>query len=401
MLGDTGFMQPHGPGPVEVLSSQDSAAGIGSMVGSWGNIDDQAAETYGIVVGYRGLVGEADCKVTFFGADFSEHTSRMLRRFGETEVEARQEDTFDPCIGLFDLGDPFHGHFGYQAILEGAALTFDTSFGLSRVGGDGFDAQLLEDTTDVGGETDTGQLFFMAPVGIVAVKRAVTILVDRGGDPMVSQDHVQQPEIADGILMRSEQHPQHDAGGIVGSMEETAGRALRTEPSVGAAIPLHHEPHLGTPSTPAPMPRRTPPPLGPNPCLPQPAANCLPADPKTFPFLQHFDKMSIVELGIPVLMNRQDPLTNQGTKGIMRRTAPMPMSQAGGPFTTISRQQSLGLAVADLQDICPHHKRQGSFAYLLHNPKSTHFTFTQDYQLLHALLLSEGDILAWQLMGTL
>jgi hypothetical protein len=134
-----GFIQPHGPSSIEMLTGQNTALGVRSSIRSGWDIDDQSSETDGVVVGHRCLVGERDYQVTFFGADLSEKTYWFLRSLCETTVESGQEVRFDPLIGLIDFGDSLQGHFGNQAILERSSLAFDTSFGLSRIGGDDLD----------------------------------------------------------------------------------------------------------------------------------------------------------------------------------------------------------------------------------------------------------------------
>ena len=88
-------------------------------------------------------------------------------------------------------------------------------------------------------EADARQLLFVAPVVVVAVEGAVAVLIDGSGDAVSAQDHVQELEIADGILVGPELHPQCGPRCIVGGMDERTGRPLRPEPAVGATIPLH------------------------------------------------------------------------------------------------------------------------------------------------------------------
>ena len=90
-------------------------------------------------------------------------------------------------VGRIDLGDAVEGHLGDEAILEGPALPFDAALGLGGVGRDGLDAQFLEDPADVGREAHSGQLFFMAPVVIVAEESAVAVLIDGRRDPVPPQ----------------------------------------------------------------------------------------------------------------------------------------------------------------------------------------------------------------------
>ena len=53
------MIEPDGPCAVEVLSNEDGFTRIAEFSGSWGDIQDLAAESYGVVVSDHGLVGEA------------------------------------------------------------------------------------------------------------------------------------------------------------------------------------------------------------------------------------------------------------------------------------------------------------------------------------------------------
>ena len=60
MASDAMSLKPHRPSPVEVLADQDAAAGITATARPRREIDDQAAEADGVVIGHGGLVGEGD-----------------------------------------------------------------------------------------------------------------------------------------------------------------------------------------------------------------------------------------------------------------------------------------------------------------------------------------------------
>jgi hypothetical protein len=48
----------------------------------------------------------------------------------------------------------------------------------------------MKDPSDVSRKTYAGQLFFMAPVVIVAEQGAVAVLIDGCGDSVPPQDHI-------------------------------------------------------------------------------------------------------------------------------------------------------------------------------------------------------------------
>ena len=165
-----------------------------------------------------------------------------------------------------------------ESTLEGASLPFDASLGRSGVGGDDLNTQVLKDAADMGGVSDAGKLFLMAPVIIVAHKGAMAVLIDGGGDAVASQDHIQQSKVADGVFLGSEEGSQDGSRRVVDGVVEAAREALVAEPGMRAAVPLHHQPHLRATETPTPVLRRSSSPFRFDSRLPQPLANRFPAD---------------------------------------------------------------------------------------------------------------------------
>jgi hypothetical protein len=316
MVGDSHAFEPDAPCSVEVLTNEDTAAGIAAAVGSGRDIDDQSAKPDRVGVVDSGFVGEGDELIALGGADLAERRAAALRSLGEAPVEAGDIRPLEPGVGRIDLGDPVESHFGDETILEGAALALDTALGLGREGRDGPCAQLLEDPSHVGREADPGQLLLMTPEVIVAEESAVAVLIDGRRDAVAPEDHVQELEVADGILLGPEEGAQDGPGRVIGGMEEAHGGPLRPEPVVGAAVPLHKKPDLRPPRTPAPMLRWSAAPLRPDPRFAEPAADRLPPYPKPLPLLQHLDEVGVVELGVDLSMEPEDPLAN------FMRTAP-------------------------------------------------------------------------------
>jgi len=99
-------------------------------------------------------------------------------------------------------------------------LTFDAALGLGRVSGDGLDREIIEDSADVGGKADAGQLFLVAPVLVVATEGAVAVLIDGDRGPVTAQDHIQELEVSDGVLLGPEESPQDGAGSVVSGMKK-------------------------------------------------------------------------------------------------------------------------------------------------------------------------------------
>jgi hypothetical protein len=173
-------------------------------------------------------------------------------------------------------------------------------------------------------------------VVIVAEESAVAVLIDGRGDSVPPQDHIQESQIADGILLGPEQSAQDGAGRVVCGMEKARRGPLGTEPVVGTAVPLHEESGLRSPRTPAAVLGWPATPFRPDPSLAQPAADRLSPDPKTLPLLQHLDKVGIVELRINLSVERQNPFADFQTQGVWSSPAPAPMGQSLWTFFPIS-----------------------------------------------------------------
>src|SRR5512137_556795 len=139
MPGDPDLIQPDCPNAIQVLADQDPPSGIAPSIRSRRDIDEEAAEPDGVIIGDGGLVGEADLMVALGGRDFAEHRAGLVRVLGEAPIVAVDVSRIEPLVSLIDVGDPFQGQLGDQAVLERSALTFDPALGLGGVGGDGLD----------------------------------------------------------------------------------------------------------------------------------------------------------------------------------------------------------------------------------------------------------------------
>jgi hypothetical protein len=395
MSSDTVSLEPDRPGSVEVLADQDAMSGVAAAARPRWEIDDQAAEADGVVVGHGGFVSEGDELIALGGIDFTEGGTGKIWPLGEARVEAIKIDGLQPGVGLIDLSDVLKGHLGDETILEGSPLALDAALSLRREGGDGFCAEFMKDPSDVSRETDAGQFFLMAPVIIVAEESAVAVLIDGRRDSVPPQDHIQESQIADGILLRPEQSAQDGPGGVVCGMKKARGRPLGPEPEVRTAVPLHEKPELGSSRTPAAVLRWPATPFRLDPRLAQPAADRLPPDSQTLPLLQHLDEVCIVELGIDLSMERQNPFPDVRTQRVWGSLPSAPKGQSLWTFPPISGHQTLCLTITDLHERGPRLQSKSLPNDLLEHLHPLCLTPAQSYQLLHVRLLG-GDILAWQ-----
>jgi hypothetical protein len=105
MAADAAALEPDRPSSIVVLANQDAAASVAATARSGREIDDQAAEADGVVVGHSGLIGEGDELIALGGADFSEGRPGELWSLGEAVVEAIEVDGLQPGVGRIDLGN--------------------------------------------------------------------------------------------------------------------------------------------------------------------------------------------------------------------------------------------------------------------------------------------------------
>jgi hypothetical protein len=224
-------------------------------------------------------------------------------------------------------------------------------------------------------------------VVIVAEESAVAVLIDGRGDSVPPQDHIQESQIADGILLGPEKSSQDGPSRVVCGMEKARRGPLGAEPEVRTAVPLHEESDLRSARTPAAVLGWPATPFRPDSRLAQPAADRLSPDPKTLPLLRHLDEVGIVELRINLSVERQNPLAGLRTQGVWGSPAPAPMGQSLRTFSPISGHQTLRLTIANLHERSPRLQRETLPDDLLKNLDPLCLTPAQGYKLLHVRLL--------------
>ena len=83
-------------------------------------------------------------------------------------------------VGLRQGGGAGEAQFADQAVLAGAPGALDTALGLRGVSGNLLDAELLQGLSELSGSLFAGELFGECPVGVVALKDGVAIVVEAG-----------------------------------------------------------------------------------------------------------------------------------------------------------------------------------------------------------------------------
>jgi len=81
--------------------------------------------------------------------DRAESRYRVSRRFSEFFVIA-EDELFEDLVGLFEVFGLCEAQLDYKPLLEGLEGAFDAPFSLRGMGGDMLDAQLIQDTSDLG-----------------------------------------------------------------------------------------------------------------------------------------------------------------------------------------------------------------------------------------------------------
>src|SRR6267154_3541268 len=157
---------------------------------------------------------------------------------GEVAVVVGEEQA-EHGIGGVQIASLSETQFAAQAILEYAPEAFDAAFGLGTASGDEGDAELLQRTSELGGLTFSGELFFHRPEVVVANEDAAVIAIEGEWGPTVTQQLAEQGEIAGGGIGGKELSGQDFTGGIILQAEGGEARAAAFEPIVGRAIQLY------------------------------------------------------------------------------------------------------------------------------------------------------------------
>jgi len=76
--------------------------------------------------------------------------------------------------------------------------------------------------------------------------------------------------------------------------------------------------------------------FGTDPRFTQPATDRPPSDSQTFSLRQHLDEVGVVELGIRVLVKRQNPLADFRAEGVSSGLASAPMGQTLSALSPIA-----------------------------------------------------------------
>jgi len=129
--------------------------------------------------------------------------------------------------------------FTSMVVLEGAPEALDTALGLGRPSADPGDAELIEDTPDLGRQRFAGELFrecerFLRP----GLKDHVAVAVKRERDAALAHHLAQEQEVTLGVLLFAKESVGNVACGVIDRSDESKPGPVWTQPLVAAAIDL-------------------------------------------------------------------------------------------------------------------------------------------------------------------
>lgn len=328
--GDDLFLVVDPPLSIEALSGLDPCFGESSSGFSGRDLDDEVVDFDGVVVGDGCFVSEGDDGVEVDSGWFSEEGMLLGGLAGEFFIESGEEIIFDPRVCLFGGFDVEELHFGDEAVLEGFEFVFDPSLGLGRMGGDGGDAEFLEDHSDLGGFLFSGDLFLQCPVVVVSVEGAVLVVVDGGGDSSRFDDVFEGSEITDGGFGGFEVEGEDLVGGVIDGGEEALLWFVFPEPLVVASVPLDHFAVAVLGRSSAVMSLGSSSVFGFDAGGPLDLADGFAAEVDLLEFGEHFGEMGVVEVAVFVLGEFADGLGGFGRGFVGRASSSVLVCDPGG-----------------------------------------------------------------------
>jgi hypothetical protein len=165
---------------IELMGEFEGFSSVAAMSGRGWQGDGLGAQGDGVIGGDDPLVAQAEAAGEVEAARQGAEVVRGIGSgTGEAQVVVDAEEG-EHGVGLWQRGSTGEAEFADQPVLASAPGTFDAAFGLGRVGGDLLDAEFLQGTAELGGSLFSGELFGECPVGVVALKDGVAIVVEAG-----------------------------------------------------------------------------------------------------------------------------------------------------------------------------------------------------------------------------
>ena len=208
------------------------------------DLEAASAPLHDVVVANAALVKKAADVIEIFGS-WPPSLFGIARRTAETSVVVGKKTAQDLVGGVQIVGTG-QTQLAGEAILKGAPEAFDAALGLRTLGSNVGNAELFESAAELRGLAAAGELFFHAPVIVVADEDAVAITVKTEGNAAAAQQAVEQAKIAARVFGGKEFGDGNFARGVVQEAEQGKLRAAIFEPAVKAGV---QQQHLAFPST--------------------------------------------------------------------------------------------------------------------------------------------------------
>jgi len=333
---------------IEVRMNVNAEAGVAAASGAGVKLEETTVQWHGVVVLDGALVLEAADAIEI-GRGGPPCRVRMRRGVREAGIVPR-EKPIEHALSLCHragLGQPELDH---EAILKRAKEALDAPLGLRRMGTDPADAQFLERPADLSGLGSALELLGQGARGAgVAVKDPMPIGVGRSREAIAPDELAQEEEVAVGVLLETEDAPQHAAGGVIDGGQQHKPRAAVLQPGVVAAVQLDQEAGLRHALAAAAMAGR---PAGTGTADPGGAKqplHSLAGEAQALALPEELGEVVIIHAGVAGAGQREDPSPHRLGEAPGRGTAAVAMGESGKALLAKAREQAAKVAKREAQ----------------------------------------------------
>lgn len=210
---------------IEALAQFKAPAGVGAL--AW-QLKPAGPEADRVVVGHDARIAATQERGQIAG-----RRPPGRGRLGRGPRKARGEvgeELGEERVGTVQGVDASQTQLGDEAILQGLPEAFDAALGLRGASGDEPDAELAQDSPEVGGILGAAEFFLEGPVRVVAHEDIEPIAVEREGQAVARAELFEQGDIAVQILGGAQVEGQAGARGVVdGAVQGEPGPPSRSQ----------------------------------------------------------------------------------------------------------------------------------------------------------------------------
>ena len=221
----------------------------------------------------------------------------------------------------------------------------------------------------------------------------MAVAIKGQGDSPLPDQPFQEHQVAAGVLAGAECRLGHGAGGVVHGDEQRQLRSQVLQPGMVAAVDLHQHALLGHAPAPEAVLLGAAAARTADACLDQNSAQRGTAQIDALAFPQQLGEMSMVGARIAVAGQLHHGSRSGFGDGIVGPAAPVPVGQCGRTDLAVSREETLGVALAHSHDLGSLGDGKLVFQNAVENLNPCLFLLIQRY------ILHKDDIFADQLAG--